>query len=176
MAPVFGDSLAGPRVEIRIGDVGEIIPTASDADDAILLEVDNGPGRLTRAGNDGLHDERGLRAAHRALASAGVVAVWSAGPDPTFTRRRRACGFDVGAVEVRARPGGGGARHTIWLATRPREVDDRPSAARRSAGAPSGAATVSPVAEERFRHFRIAAFRCEPQACRASSAPPFPAA
>jgi spermidine synthase len=131
MEPIFGDSLADPRVEIRVGDVSEMIRAASDAYDAILLDVDNGPRRLTRAGNDGLHDERGLRAAHRALASGGVVAVWSAGSDPTFTRRQRACGFDVGGVHVRARPGGRGARHTIWLATRPCEADDRLPAARR---------------------------------------------
>lgn len=116
MAPIFGDSLADPRVEIRVGDVGAMIGAASAAYDAILLDVDNGPDGLTRAANDGLYDEGGLAAARRALVPGGVLAVWSAAPDRAFTRRLRASGFDAGTTQVRARHGGRGARHTIWLA------------------------------------------------------------
>ena len=131
MAPIFGDSLADPRVKICVGDVGEMIRAASAAYGAILLDVDNGPGGLTRAGNDRLYDEQGLRAARGALAPGGVLTVWSAAPHQTFTRRLRACGFDARAVQVRARRGGRGARHTIWLAIRPCTADDRLSVARR---------------------------------------------
>lgn len=118
MAPIFGDSLDDPRVETRIGDVGEMIRTASAAYDAILLDVDNGPEALTRPGNDTLYGTHGLQAAHRALTPKGVLAVWSAAPDRAFTQRLEANGFSAETVQVRSRHGGRGARHTIWLATR----------------------------------------------------------
>ena len=119
MGPVFGDCLSDPRVEVRIGDVGEQIRAASVGYDAILLDVDNGPDGLTREGNDALYGEAGLRAAKRALRPGGVLAIWSAADDPRFTRRLGNCGFEVQAQGVRAGRTKRGARHMIWLATRP---------------------------------------------------------
>jgi spermidine synthase len=116
MAPLFGDSLADPRLDVRVCDVAALIREAAGAYDAILLDVDNGPEAFTRAGNDALYAERGLSEARRALAPGGVLAVWSAAPDQRFTRRLRTCGFDVRTVQVRAAGGKRGARHTIWLA------------------------------------------------------------
>lgn len=118
MAPVFGDCLSDPRVEIRVGDVAGQIRRATAAFDAILLDVDNGPGGLTRTGNDALYDEPGLRAAGRALRPGGVLAVWSAAPDAGFTRRLTRCGFRAEAQTVRAAGTGRGSRHTIWIAVR----------------------------------------------------------
>ena len=93
--------------------------SATDARyDAILLDVDNGPDGLTHPDNDRLYDERGLGAAQAALRPGGVLAVWSAHPDANFTRRLRRAGFAVDEVPVRAN-GTSGARHTIWLATKP---------------------------------------------------------
>jgi spermidine synthase len=116
MASVFGDCLSDPRVEIRIGDVGALIAAAEGAFDAILLDVDNGPDGLTRAGNDALYGEAGLRAARRALAPGGVLAVWSASPDIAFSRRLSRCGFAAEARTVRAGRSRRGARHTVWTA------------------------------------------------------------
>jgi hypothetical protein len=48
-----------------------------------------------------------------------VLAVWSSGPDPDFTRRLRDSGFSVEAVNTRANGKRGGARHAIWLAIKP---------------------------------------------------------
>ena len=116
MAPLFGDSLADPRVDVRVCDVAAVIRKATGTYDAILLDVDNGPEAFTRPGNDVLYAERGLSEAHRALAPGGVLAVWSAAPDPAFTRRLTTCGFDARTVQVRASRSRRGARHTIWLA------------------------------------------------------------
>ena len=116
MAPLFGDSLADPRLDVRVCDVAALIREAAGAYDAILLDVDNGPEAFTRPDNDSLYAEGGLRETHRALAPGGVLAVWSAAPDRGFTRRLRTCGFDVRTVQVRAARGKRGARHTIWLA------------------------------------------------------------
>ena len=118
MATVFGTCLADPRVEVRTGDVGAMIGAAAGAFDAILLDVDNGPDGLTRAGNDALYGDEGLRSARRALVPGGVLAVWSAAPDAAFAKRLARCGFEVGTHTVRAGHTGRGARHTIWIAVR----------------------------------------------------------
>ena len=118
MGEVFGDSLSDPRVEVAVGDVGAMIRGAEGAWDAILLDVDNGPDGLTRAGNDGLYSAAGLSAARRALAPGGVLAVWSAAGDAKFTRRLREAGFQATVEQVRAGRKRG-ARHTIWLAKTP---------------------------------------------------------
>lgn len=119
MAEVFGESLTDPRVNIAEGDVGRLIRSGRSAYDAILLDVDNGPEGLTRAANDGLYALQGLTAARIALRPGGVLAVWSSGPDRNFTARLRKAGFRVDEVKARANGNGGGARHVIWLATRP---------------------------------------------------------
>ncbi len=118
MADVFGDCLADPRVEVKTGDVGAVIRETEAAFDAILLDVDNGPNGITYAGNDALYSEIGLRAARRALTPGGVLAVWSAAPDPDFSRRLSRCGFETSSTTVRATRSKRGARHTVWLAVR----------------------------------------------------------
>jgi spermidine synthase len=84
--------------------------------DAILLDVDNGPDGLVRQANDRLYSNAGLAAARSALRPGGVLAVWSAGPDPVFARRLHKAGFAVDEVRVRARSNGKGAKHVIWFA------------------------------------------------------------
>ena len=118
MADVFGDSLNDPRVNIREADVVDVIRSHASAFDAILLDVDNGPEGLIRQANDALYDLRGLKAIRRALRPGGVLAVWSSGPHPAFTRRLRDAGFVVNEVAVRATTRRSGARHVIWFATK----------------------------------------------------------
>jgi spermidine synthase len=118
MAEIFGDSLNDPRVSVLETDVTEVIRSRARTFDAILLDVDNGPEGLTRKANDALYDSAGLKAAHAALRPGGVLAVWSSGPNPSFTKRLRGAGFDVNDVAIRATGRGGGARHVIWIATK----------------------------------------------------------
>ena len=118
MAALTAGCLDDPRVRVRFEDVALAIATAPDAYDAILLDVDNGPDGLTREGNDGLYTARGLAAARAALKPRGVLAIWSAGPDPAFARRLAAAGFAVDEMRVRARQNGRGPQHVIWFATR----------------------------------------------------------
>lgn len=119
MAEIFAGSLQDPRVRIELIDVAQLIGAARAAYDAILLDVDNGPEGLTRQANDRLYDARGLAAARAALKPGGILAVWSSGPDRRFTQRLRDAGFAAEEVASRARGAKGGARHVIWLATRP---------------------------------------------------------
>jgi len=118
MADVFGTCLGDPRVMIVEGDVGASITAARGDYDAILLDVDNGPDGLTRAGNDRLYGARGLEAARAALAPGGVLAIWSAAPDRGFVRRLEEAGFTVTEHVVRGHQAQRGARHVIWIAVR----------------------------------------------------------
>jgi spermidine synthase len=118
MAEIFGESMRDSRVSIRETDVGEVIRSGASAFDAILLDVDNGPEGLTRKTNDALYELKGLGAARMALRPGGVLAVWSAKPNPKFTWRLRKAGFGVEEVSARANGPRGGARHVIWIATR----------------------------------------------------------
>jgi spermidine synthase len=119
LAHIFEGSLDDPRVAVREADVAELIGEAKAGFDAILLDVDNGPGGLSREANDGLYSPQGLAAARRALRPGGILAVWSSGPSSEFTSRLRRAGFRAEEVKVRAHRTGKGARHVIWLAAAP---------------------------------------------------------
>ena len=119
MAGLTGGCLDDPRVTLVQADVALQIASGRNAYDAILLDVDNGPDGLVRAGNDRLYTREGLAAAKAALTPGGVLAVWSAGKDPVFAGRLRKAGFAVEEVQVRARSNGKGAKHTIWFAVSP---------------------------------------------------------
>jgi spermidine synthase len=118
MKDIFGGSLSDVRADIRQADVIEVIKSQTKAFDAILLDVDNGPEGLIRKANDALYDAKGLQAIHRALRPAGVLAVWSSGPNAKFTKRLHDAGFAVNEVAVRATTKRSGARHVIWFATK----------------------------------------------------------
>ena len=117
MAEIAAGCLDDPRVRLIMGDVGSEIDGAQGDYDAILLDVDNGPDGVVRDGNGALYSSSGLRAARRALKAGGVLAVWSAGPDPALTRRLEKNGFAVDEIRVAARTNGKGPKHTIWFAT-----------------------------------------------------------
>ncbi|HEY4124441.1 MAG TPA: hypothetical protein VGM36_07490 [Rhizomicrobium sp.] len=116
MAELTGESLNDPRVRIHEGDVAKLIASARGEYDAILLDVDNGPDSVSRDANDRLYKLNGLHAARGALRRKGLLAVWSAAPSATFTRRLGQVGFNVEEIKARANKGRG-VRHTIWVAT-----------------------------------------------------------
>ncbi len=118
LGELHGDSLSDPRTRIQEGDVGALIGAQDAAWDAILLDVDNGPGGLSRKENDGLYSPAGLATAKRALRPGGVLEVWSSTRDSAFTGRLKRAGYAVEEIGVRAHKGRG-ARHVIWMATRP---------------------------------------------------------
>ena len=116
LAELAGRPLDDPRVTVRESDVRLVIKEQAAAYDAILLDVDNGPDGLTHEGNDRLYTHGGLAAAKAALKPGGILGVWSAEPDKSFSKRLRGSGFSIEEISVRARGKRGGRRHTIWLA------------------------------------------------------------
>jgi spermidine synthase len=117
LAHLAGRPLGDARVSVRSADVAEVIREARAAFDAVLLDVDNGP-EGPRRGRGWIYGAEGLRAACAALREGGVLAVWSAGPDRAFARRLRDAGLRVEEHRVRARSGGRGASHVVWIAAR----------------------------------------------------------
>jgi spermidine synthase len=111
-----GHPLADPRSSVYVGDVADVILRQPRSFDAILMDVDNGPEALVRRENDWLYGPGGLRATRAALRPGGVLAVWSASPDPAFTKCLERVGFAVREHVVRPHRAGKGSRHVIWIA------------------------------------------------------------
>lgn len=111
-----GQPLLDKRASVRETDVALILKAETQAYDAILLDVDNGPAGLTHKDNDWLYSMDGLACCRQALRPRGVLAVWSAGPDRKFTERLKKTGFKVEELQVHAH-GKKGTRHTLWMAT-----------------------------------------------------------
>ncbi len=120
MAALTGDGLQDPRLDLKICDVAALIDDANDGTcekyDAILLDVDNGPDGLVRWENNRLYSRTGLAKARDALWPGGILAVWSAAPDPAFRKRLKDAGLEVEERRVRSRPNNKGAHHVIWFA------------------------------------------------------------
>lgn len=115
LGPLAGRPLEDSRVTLTVGDVAAILRRDEGRFDAILLDVDNGPGALTQRGNAWLYTPAGLAAAHRALRHRGAHAVWSVGDEPSFPRRLRAAGFEPETHIVRARAAGKGPKQAVFI-------------------------------------------------------------
>ena len=121
LADLAGRPLEDRRAELHEADVVQLIRAARGDYDAIMLDVDNGAVAMVQEGNNWLYSLPGLSATYAALRRGGVLAIWSAGPQPAFVRRLRRAGFEVDEFKVRARGGNnrkGGAHHVVWIATR----------------------------------------------------------
>ena len=71
-----------PRLRVRTGDVADVLAEHDGWWDAVLLDVDNGPGFLVHRSNDALYRPAGLAGAIAALRPHGVLAIWSSSPAP----------------------------------------------------------------------------------------------
>ena len=114
-----GAPLLDPRVRVIEGDVADVIGTARERYDAILLDVDNGPEAFTSRKNEHLYSRQGLRRARRALRPNGVLAIWSMFESPAFTARLREADLETRLVRVRANGHSKGV-HSLWLGRRSR--------------------------------------------------------
>ena len=110
-----GRPLDDQRARVYAGDVAQLFWSRKPTYDAILLDVDNGPAAFTHDDNDDLYSIESLHAIRDSLRSNGVLAVWSAWHDPSFTKKLKKAQFDASFKTVRAHKGKG-SKHTIYLA------------------------------------------------------------
>jgi spermidine synthase len=113
-----GRPLDDRRCQIQVGDVMDRITEARGTYDAILLDVDNGPGSMVHEDNHRIYGHRGIAACLAALAEGGVLAVWSAHHDDAYLRRLQRGGFEATARVVPARGAAGGLKHVLFIAVK----------------------------------------------------------
>jgi spermidine synthase len=120
MATLNGKLLHDPRVKVRLGDVVETLARArAESYDAILLDVDNGPTPMVRAGNVRLYGPHGLAVMKSKLRPGGRLAIWSAAPDRSFEARLRTAGFIAEAVPARLFPTAKRSAYVIYVGDKP---------------------------------------------------------
>ena len=115
LGPATGEAIRDSRVRVEIGDVADVIASATaGAFDLILLDLYEGPNSSTQAADDPFYGPSALARVHRALAPRGVVGVWSEDADAAFARRLAAAGFSMTKHSI----GSGGRRHIVYLGRR----------------------------------------------------------
>ena len=118
LAHLAGNPLADKRVTVCEVDAAELIEEAESGYNAIVLDLDNGPQGLSLESNDWFYSSKGLKVIAGALRPKGVLGIWSAGPDAQLTECLKSAGFSVEEIRARARPGGKGAHHHLWIASK----------------------------------------------------------
>jgi spermidine synthase len=113
-----GHPLEDPRVQVIEQDVCRVLKNDEGGFDAVMLDVDNSPDSMTQTSNNWLYTRNGLAKIYQRLQPKGILTVWSAAPDSTFSRRLQRAGFIVQEKTVSARNSGKGGLHTIWVARR----------------------------------------------------------
>jgi spermidine synthase len=113
-----GHPLKDNRVQVLEQDVCLVLKNEQGGFDAVMLDVDNSPDSMTQKSNDWLYSDSGLLKMYAALRPQGILTVWSAAPDSSFSHRLRRAGFEAQEKTVSARGCGKGGLHTIWVARR----------------------------------------------------------
>ena len=117
-----GQLLKDERVDIQTGDVVELISRSKNRFDAILLDIDNGPGALSNLRNRRLYGYEGIRACRQALSEQGCLAVWSVEPSKKFERLLMSGGFHVRRFRVPAYKGSKSQSHFVWIASKDKSL------------------------------------------------------
>lgn len=128
--------LDDPRVAVSVEDVGRTLAGEAGPFDCILLDIDNGPEPLSQDSNAAIYGPRGLTRIRRALRPGGRVVIWSAHQCPPFPKALRRAGLRPSVVTARER-GNKGARHTLYVGTRPAGGSQRGSGRARRPGSGS---------------------------------------
>ncbi len=122
LSELTGGAAKDPRVTTEIADVAKLIKKSGKENfDAIIIDLYRGPHPQTDRLNDPIYGSRAIKHTHSALKPGGIFAVWGENPDSGFEKRLSSGGFKVHCE----RPGKGGYRHAVWVATKTTITDGR---------------------------------------------------
>ena len=117
-----GQPLADERVDLKTGNIIELISRSKNRFDAILLDIDNGPSAMTYSGNSRLYGFEGISSCQRALRKKGSLAVWSAGPCKEYEQILMRCSFHVRRYRVPAYKGSKSQSRFVWVASEDKSI------------------------------------------------------
>ena len=109
--------LEDKRVEVREGDITQLILRSNNLFDSILLDIDNGPDAMTNSSNSFLYSFEGMDACRRALRNMGCLAIWSVESSKSFEQLLMRCGFHVRRYRVPAYKGSKSRSRLVWVAS-----------------------------------------------------------
>jgi spermidine synthase len=118
LAALTGGAVDDSRVELRLGDVASALRDAAAPGatrlDAVLLDLYEGPHPASQPPDHPHYGAAALACTRESLRPGGILAIWSEDPDAHFERALDRAGFAV----RRERPGRGGRRHVVYVASR----------------------------------------------------------
>ncbi|MDH3393620.1 MAG: spermidine synthase [Desulfobulbaceae bacterium] len=125
IAHLTDDAVNDSRVTVEIADVAALITNAAmqggpNRFDAIILDLYEGPHQGDEE-YDHLYGDAALELSGAALKTGGIFAVWSEDPDKSFEKRLTNAGFTF----TKERPGRGGRRHVVYIASRVKSASPR---------------------------------------------------
>lgn len=111
-----GHPLRDPRVDVREGDVQQVLGQHRAAYDIILMDTDNGPDVTVRDTNDSIYTNSGLNSVWRSLRPGGIAAFWSATISGEFEDRLDGLPWQWRRDDVCLAGGRADAFHYIYFA------------------------------------------------------------
>lgn len=119
LMPAAATATADPHTRVVTADLADVLPSLAEGSlDAVLLDVDNGPGFLVHDRNARLYAPPGLRAAATALRPGGVLAVWCSASEPALARAMAAVVGPVAEHRIVVQRSGRDLEYVLLLATR----------------------------------------------------------
>jgi spermidine synthase len=127
-AGLNGDALKDPRVRLDAIDLatflkslrtGAIDRPAGDGWLALVLDMDEGPAKLSRPGNDAFYADDGIERLEEPLRPGGVLALWSAAREPALLQRMHARLKNVAEIVVPVDLDGGSNLDYVYRGRRP---------------------------------------------------------
>jgi spermidine synthase len=118
LAPLTDGAVEDPRVTVEIGDVAALVRRyACDSSrprfDAVVFDLYKGPHFRTDKRDDPLYGSRAIARVRGALKPGGVFTIWGENYDEGFDKRLQDAGFSTSSQ----RPGRGGYRHVVFVAS-----------------------------------------------------------
>jgi spermidine synthase len=118
IASLTNSAILDERVEVIISDVALQIALASGGTkgakfDAIILDLYVGPGSGVEDASHPIYGQAALELTRYALKPGGTFAIWGEQSSANFEKRLKTAGFTI----KKERPGKGGLRHIVYLAS-----------------------------------------------------------